>query len=182
MPKLKAQVHARRGGSVAATFWLRPRSPNRADGAIQLVAGGTCAIRRSFLFMTSSRAEPRDDLLPPRGLASRTISARSSASVAGLPGGRCGYAQRRVSSDRCQRRIVSGRTNTHPPPLKRKHPDEVRPETPDRPGGSMAGSPADGARRVRDARRVSRSRSRRLIGNATRPTRAGTETANKCMR
>jgi hypothetical protein len=58
----------------------------------------------------------------------------------------------------------------------------VRPGTSDRLGGSLAGPPADGAPGVRDARRVFRPRSRRLIGNATAPIRGGIETASRRMR
>ena len=58
----------------------------------------------------------------------------------------------------------------------------VRPGTSDRRGGSLAGPPADEAPRARDARRVARPRSRRLIGNATPPIRGGVETASRSMR
>jgi len=58
----------------------------------------------------------------------------------------------------------------------------VRPGTSDRLGGSLAGPPADGAPRARDAKRVARPRSRPLIGNATQPIRGGVETASRSMR
>jgi hypothetical protein len=43
--------------------------------------------------------------------ASRTTSSRISSGVAGRPGRRCGYVQRRATSSRCQRKSVPGFTN-----------------------------------------------------------------------
>jgi hypothetical protein len=43
--------------------------------------------------------------------ASRTTSSRISAAVAGRPGQRCGYVQRRATRSRCQRSSVAGVTN-----------------------------------------------------------------------
>jgi hypothetical protein len=58
----------------------------------------------------------------------------------------------------------------------------MRPGTSDQQAGNSAGPPADGAPRARDATRVSRPRSRRLIGNATPPIRGGIETASRSKR
>src|SRR5665647_451271 len=49
----------------------------------------------------------------------------------------------------------------------------TRPGTSDRLGGSLAGPPADGAPRARDARPAARPRLRPLTGNATPPIREG---------
>jgi hypothetical protein len=48
---------------------------------------------------------------PAFSRASRTISSRISSGVAGRPGGRCDYVQRRATSSRCQRNSVAGVTN-----------------------------------------------------------------------
>jgi hypothetical protein len=49
---------------------------------------------------------------PSRVLAGESYDkSRISAIVAGLPGQRCGYVQRRATNSRCQRSIVAGVTN-----------------------------------------------------------------------
>src|SRR5438876_336958 len=71
---------------------------------------------------------------------------------------------------------------TRCPTAHAEAPEPARPGTSDRLGGSLAGPPADGAPRARDARRVSRPRSRRLVGNATPLIRGGVETASRRKR
>jgi hypothetical protein len=53
---------------------------------------------------------------PHRGfsLAITRISLQTSGSIAGRPGRRCGLVHFRATSDRCQRRSVSGRTRNAP--------------------------------------------------------------------
>ena len=53
---------------------------------------------------------------PHRGfsLAIGRISLQTCGSIAGRPGRRCGLVHFRATSDRCQRRSVSGRTRNAP--------------------------------------------------------------------
>jgi hypothetical protein len=111
----------RRGLAVAA---LRLRSREfkeleivvlRHELAVLRLWGSLIRFRLQIrVFSSADRVHAPHKPQPGFSRASRTISARRSAPVAGLPGGRCGNVQRRASSDRCQRRIVSGRTNRLP--------------------------------------------------------------------
>ena len=71
---------------------------------------------------------------------------------------------------------------TRSPSGHEEAPGPTRPGTPDRPDGKTAGPSAGEAPRARDARRVSRPRSRPLTGNATQPIRGDVETASRSMR
>ena len=112
------------------------------------------------------RAEPQ--LVFSR--ASRRISFRTSRSIGGRPGRRCGNVQRRATRRRCQRSSVSGRTGNAL--QEQRGQTRLRAASMGRSRGSNCGRPTGGGSPARAAARESRAPSNDRPGRAAAQTPA----------